>query len=80
MLNAMNLRAAITGLVFSGLAALAPLAAGQVVVLPDLGNTRLTGISDDGRTVAGVVGGLPAGNFFWNPSSGYQFPSRLLKN
>jgi uncharacterized membrane protein len=59
-------------LVFSGLAGLA---AGQVVVLPDLGNTRITGISDDGRRVAGVVGDrLPFGNFFWSSAAGYEFP------
>lgn len=48
------------------------LAAGQtVVVLPDLGNTRLTGISDDGLRVAATIGGNNPGYYFWNGTTGY---------
>lgn len=50
------MRAAIAGLVFSGLNGLAPLAAGQVVVLPTPFNSNITGISD-GNTIFGHTGG-----------------------
>lgn len=69
MLKVMTMRAAIAGLVFSGLTTLAPLAAGQVVILSGATSTTIQSISDDGLTVVGNRVGH--GYYFWSASTGY---------
>jgi uncharacterized membrane protein len=66
----MTMRRAVAVGVFSGLAALSPVAAGQVVILPGTVNTGISAISDDGTRVAGTRTGLPA--YFWSQATGYQ--------
>ena len=71
------MRAAIAGLVFSGLTGLAPFAAGQVVVLPGNVAVSLSGVSDDGTRFAGRGVGVH-GAYFWDASHGFTFYDRRV--
>ncbi|MCE7974272.1 MAG: hypothetical protein DYG92_08135 [Leptolyngbya sp. PLA1] len=64
------MRAAIAGLVFSGLTGLAPFAAGQVVVLPGSVATTIHSISDNGTRVAGTRSAT--GAYLWSEALGFR--------